>query len=181
MLHLVLEMYLVWEEDAQSCLCFRQMSWLLDAAAVSLLLWRLEIVWCEKPEFACVVRSFSTSSLSLSISHTVVLPLSSLHPLSAWSAGPAGGVSECCEWVGMVDWTAILRCEHHSSWIRRVLRHPAWMALSSSPRFRRNGKGLLKIRIWILLRGFSGFDHLKRWIIGVMQAPRAGFRGCSLN
>lgn len=27
MLHLVLEMYLVWEEDAQSCLCFRQMSW----------------------------------------------------------------------------------------------------------------------------------------------------------
>lgn len=71
---------------------------------------------------------FSTSCLSLSVSHTVVLPLSSLHLLSAWSAGPAGGVSECCEWVGMVDWTAILRCEHHSSWIRRVLRHPACLA-----------------------------------------------------
>lgn len=102
-------------------------------------------------------------SLSLSISHTVVLPLSSLHPLSAWSAGPAGGVSECCEWVAMVDWTAILRCEHHSSWIRRVLRHPAWLTLSSSPclLIRCNMEDVLIIRMGILQKGFCGFDHLK--------------------
>lgn len=152
-----------------------RMSWWNDAGAVSFLLWRLEIVWS-------LLLSLSVSlslPLSFSISHTVILPLSSLHPLSAWSAGPAGGVSECCEWVAMVDWTAILRCEHHSSWIRRVLRHPAWMALSSSPclLIRCNMEDVLKIRMGILRKGFLWVWKLKIW--ESHKNPCAGFRNCS--
>lgn len=53
-----------------------------------------------------------------SLSHrcTPTLFPSSSVSLVCWSCGR--GVKECSEWVGMVDSTAILRCEHHCLWIR---------------------------------------------------------------
>lgn len=112
--------------------------------------WGLLVVWYRKPGCACVLGACCTSFLSHFLPPTRFpsLPLSSS---SGSSVRPV--LLKGCQCVpsgeGMVDLTAILRCEHSRSCIRE--HYVSLLAPSSTLDWRDNGKYFrIKTRIWSL-------------------------------